>query len=453
GTPITSADIKEAVERVFATDVISGGPTYFLCILTKCNTSGESPYKGPYADKKGLSSIETPDAQTITFKLVKPFADFNYLMQLPGAAPVPAAKDTRDKYAQHPVASGPYKIQSYSAGKSLVLVRNTAWDPSTDSVRKALPDKINVVEGLDAQDEDNRVLAGTLDLELEQTGVQVPTQSKVLRDATLKANSFNSVTGFLRYVSIQTKVAPFDNVNCRIAVQYAIDKTALQTARGGPITGGAIATTLFPPTLAGYHKFDLYPDGAGNHGNIAQAKSYLAKCGKPNGFSTVMATSSKGKGPKDAVAVQQALAKVGIKVTIDLRSSSTYYSNDIGTPSNVKAKGYGLADAGWGPDWPAPYGFVESIVDGRAIKSSGNSNYSELNDPRVNGAIDAGLAADGTAASVAAISKLDDYVMQDANIVPFVYDNALNIFSKHLTNVYITKAQGMIDFVNLGVSG
>lgn len=452
GTPITSKDIKYAVERVFATDVISGGPTYFLCILTKCDATGSSPYKGPYLDKKGLSSIETPDDSTITFKLVKPFADFNYLMQLPGAAPVPAAKDTRDKYAQHPVASGPYKVQSYSPGKSLVLVRNTAWDPSTDSVRKALPDKINVVEGLDAQDEDNRVLAGTLDLELEQTGAQVPTQSKVLRDPALKASeSFNSVTGFLRYVTIQEKVAPFDNVNCRIAVQYAIDKTALQTARGGPVTGGAIASTLFPPTLAGYHKFDLYPSGA--HGDVAKAKEYLAKCGKPNGFSTVMAYNNKGKGPKDGIAVQQALARVGIKVTLDPRNSSTYYSNDIGTPSNVKAKGYGLADAGWGPDWPAPYGFAESIVDGRAIKQSGNSNYSELNDPRVNSAIDASLAADGQPAAIAAISKVDDYVMQDANIVPFVYDNALNIFSKRLTNVYITKAQGMIDFVNLGVGG
>ncbi len=453
GTPITSADIKYAVERVFATDVISGGPTYFLCILTKCDATGASPYKGPYVDKKGLSSIETPDAQTITFKLVKPFADFNYLMQLPGAAPVPAAKDTRDKYAQHPVASGPYKIQSYSPGKSLTLVRNTEWDPSTDSVRKALPDKITVVEGLDSQDEDNRVLSGALDIELEQTGVQVPTQSQVLRSSDLKANSFNSVTGFLRYVSIQTKVKPFDNVNCRIAVQYAIDKTALQTARGGPITGGKIASTLFPPTLQGYKAADAYPDGPGDHGDLTKAKEYLTKCGQPNGFSTVMASSNKGKGPKDAIAVQQALARVGIKVKIDLRNQSTYYSNDIGTPSNVKAKDYGLADAGWGPDWPAPYGFVESIVDGRAIKSSGNSNYSELNDPKVNKAIDDSLAADGPAAAIAAASQIDPDVMADANIVPFVYDNALNIFSKRLTNVYITKAQGMIDFVNLGVGG
>lgn len=454
GTPITSQDIKYAVERTFATDVISGGPMYFLCILTKCDATGASPYPGPYKDTKGLDSIETPNASTITFKLVKPFADFNYLMQLPGAAPVPAAKDTRDKYAQHPVSSGPYKIQSYNPGKSLVLVRNTAWDPATDTIRKALPDRIVVTEGLDAQDEDNRVLAGTLDLETEQIGAQVPTQSKILRDKALEASeSLNSVTGFLRYVTIQTKVAPFDNVNCRIAVQYAIDKTSLQTARGGPVTGGAIATTLFPPTLAGYHKFDLYPDGPGNHGDLAKARQYLAKCGKPNGFSTVMAYQNKGKGPKDALAVQQALARVGIKVSLDGRNSSTYYSNDIGTPSNVKAKDYGLADAGWGPDYPAPYGFVESIVDGRAIKQSGNSNYSELNDPRVNGAIDASLAADGQQASVAAISKVDDYVMQDANIVPFVYDKALNIFSKRLTNVYILQGYGQFDFASLGVGG
>jgi len=457
GTAVTSKDVKYGIERVFATSVVSGGPTYVICLLTKCDSTGASTeYQGPYKDtspgKLGLKSVVTPDDKTITFNLVKPFSDWNYLMTLPDTTPVPIAKDTRDKYAQHPVATGPYKLTSYQPGKNVTLVRNTQWSKATDSVRTALPDRVEVTEGLQSQDLDNRILAGDLDFDLDAVGVQTPTQAKILRNPTLKADqSLGSVADFLNYVSIQTKVAPFDNVHCRRAVQYATDKTSVQTALGGPITGGKIATGLFPPLLKGYQPGDPYPNGAGDHGDLAKAKSELATCGQPNGFSTTMATFSKLRGPAVATAMQQSLSRVGIKVNIDPRSSSTYYSNDIGTPANVKSKGYGLADAAWGPDWPAPYGYVESIVDGRAIKQQGNSNYSELNDPKVNADIDQGLAATDPAQSLAAFSRIDPDVMADANIVPLTYAYYLNVFSPRLKNVYENQALSQFDVATMGV--
>ena len=55
-------------------------------------------------------------------------------------------------------------------------------------------------------------------------------------------------------------------------------------AVGGSVKG-VPATTVTPPTVAGYKKFDLYPS-PGNKGDVAKAKQYLSKCGKPNGFST-----------------------------------------------------------------------------------------------------------------------------------------------------------------------
>ena len=58
--------------------------------------------------------------------------------------PVPQAKDTGAKYKEHVVSSGPYKFETYEAGKGFTLVRNPNWDPATDPNRKALPDKYEV---------------------------------------------------------------------------------------------------------------------------------------------------------------------------------------------------------------------------------------------------------------------------------------------------------------------
>ena len=47
---------------------------------------------------------------------------------------------------QHPIADGPYTVQSYTPARSIVYVRNPAWQASTDPIRKAYVDKIVVTE-------------------------------------------------------------------------------------------------------------------------------------------------------------------------------------------------------------------------------------------------------------------------------------------------------------------
>jgi len=454
GKAITSADIKYALERSFAEDVITGGPggTYLKPVLV-----GGTSYKGPYKDKAGLASIDASDPKKITFHLVKPFTDFDYLMALPLSTPVPQAADTGKNgganYQFHVVSSGPYKVETYQPGKKLTLVRNTAWKQESDPNRKALPDKIVLTEGLQPDDMDARLLAGSADLEVEGTGVQSTAVSKILRDPTTKKNADNPSTGFTRYITIQEKVAPFDNIECRKAVQYAADKVALQGARGGPIAGGEIYGQMLPPTLPAFKKFVQYDSGPDNTGNLEKAREALKACGKPNGFKTKIATTNKGKGPKVAIALQGALKRVGIDAQVIQVDSATYYSGFIGVPSNVHKQGLGLAVAGWGPDFPTEYGFFESIVDGRAIKTAGgNSNYSEFNSKEVNDLIDEAQGSTDADKRAEIWNKVDHLVMESANYLPFVADKALDYRNPRLTNVYMNSAFGMYDYVNIGVS-
>src|SRR6185437_13474847 len=187
GSPITSKDIKYGIERVFAQDVLSGGPTYLIDFLDQ----GQN-YPGPYKDtdpnKLGLKSVETPDDSTIVFHLKEPFGDFPYLLAMPGSGPVPKDKDTGERYNNKPVSSGPYKFQSIEVGKKVVLVRNENWDPATDPNRKALPDEIDLTLKLDSNEIDNELLDGSLDIDTAQVGVQQAAQAKILLNPDLKKN-------------------------------------------------------------------------------------------------------------------------------------------------------------------------------------------------------------------------------------------------------------------------
>jgi peptide/nickel transport system substrate-binding protein len=450
GTPVTSKDVKYAVERSNFSDELQLGPKYFKDFLV----DNKPAYKGPYKDKgdAGLKSIETPDDQTITFRLRKPFADFDYLVQMAQTVPVPKAKDTGLSYEKKIASSGPYKVDSYVRGKQMTLSRNPNWDPSTDPIRKALPDRIELQLKQNADDIDNRLLSGALDVDSAGVGVQSPAQPKILSDPAKKANADNSIAGYLRFMAINQHVKPFDNIHCRMAVQYASDKVAAQTGYGGPVAGGDIASTLIPPTVNGYRKFDLYQT-ADKHGDLQRAKAELAACGKPNGFSTkITARSDRPKEVAAAQALQQGLAKVGIKVEIAQYPAGDYFNKYVGVPNFVHQHGLGLMLMAWAPDWPTGYGFLSQIVDGRAIKPSGGNNLAEEDNPKVNAALDAAIANTDPAARTQAWGDIDEMVMKDSVIVPLIYAKILLYRPPNVTNVGVTQGYGgMYDYLNMGV--
>jgi peptide/nickel transport system substrate-binding protein len=450
GTPVTSRDVKYAVERSNFSDELQLGPKYFKSLLV----DNKPAYKGPYKDKSdaGLKSIETPDDQTIVFHLKHPFADFDYLVGFTQTMPVPKAKDTGLDYEKQIVSSGPYKVDSYIRGKSMSLSRNPNWDPSTDPNRKALPDRITVQFKQNPDDIDNRLLSGQLDMDIGGVGVQSAAQPKILSDPAKKANADNPIQGFLRYMTIDQKVAPFNNIHCRMAVEYATDKVAAQTGFGGPVAGGDIATTLLPPTVNGHKDFNLYPT-KDPHGDLAKAKQELAACGKPNGFTTkLLARSDRPKEVAAAQGIQQGLAKVGIKADIDQKPNGDYSTKYAGAPQYVHSHNVGLNMIAWAADWPTGYGFLSQIIDGRAIKPSGNFNMAEENNPQINAALDAGIANPDPNARAAAWGNIDEMAMKDAYAVPLIYAKALMYRPPNVTNVGISLGTGgAYDYLNLGL--
>ncbi len=447
GTPITSKDIKYAITRTLDKDIFPDSPTYFDDML-----AWPDGYQGAYKSK-GVntdSAISTPDDKTIVFHLKNSFSGFDYLMTTSQSYPVPEAKDTGAKYKEHPISSGPYMFDKYEAGKMFTLKRNPNWDPATDPQRKALPDGYEYSMNVNQEDIDNRVISGDLDVHVTGTGVTPATQTKILADAGLKARADNPTLARLWYTSINPTVAPLDNKDCRIAVMYAMDRTAYQIAYGGQFAGGAIAHALMPGLIPGALKDDLYPR-ADEKADEAKAKEHLAKCGKPDGFETNI--SFRNERPKEkavAEAFQAALGKVGIKVTPKGFSKKDYFSTYAGNPPYVKANNLGLVVNGWGADWNDGFGFLSQITDSRVIRETGGSSNTSVRIPEVDKWLDQAAVELDTAKREALYGQIDKKILEEAVIFPGLHAKSLLLRGKNLTNVFVNQAYGMYDYTALG---
>jgi peptide/nickel transport system substrate-binding protein len=449
GTPVTSKDVKYAVERSLDKTTFPNGPTYFNDVLDLQGYT--SPYADPDPDKLGLKAIETPDDRTIVFRLRKPFSGFDYLAQTPATIPVPRAKDTGSKYKEHVVSTGPYLFATNELGKRFTMVRNPQWDPATDPNRRPLPEKITVDLNVNADDIDNRLIAGDLDAAIEGSGVGPSAQGRILADQALRANTDSALVARLWFTVINSDVAPLNNIHCRKAVLYAADRTGYQRAYGGAI-GGEIATNLMPPVIPGAKRFDLYPSPS-NKGDVGKARDELAQCGQPGGFSTGI--SYRAERPKEkatAEALQQSLARAGIKLEIKPYPLIDYLRLYAGKPGYAKSNNLGLMVYGWGADWPDGYGFLAQIVDSRAIRATGGNSNLGIRDPAVDQLLDQALVTTDTAAREQIWDTIDRKVMEDAYVLPGIWSKGLLYRPPNLTNVFITNGFQMYDYPALGTT-
>jgi peptide/nickel transport system substrate-binding protein len=450
GTPVTSQDVKYAVERTFDRTVLPSGPSYFASLLAGNAAKYPGPFKNRSQNLMGLTSVQTPDPTTIVFQLKQPFADFNYVVAFPQTAPVPPAKDTGTNYQLHPLSTGPYMFQSYQLNKQYTLVPNPQWNPSWDPQVAQHASKVTVDLNVNANDVDNRLLAGDIQVDQAGSGVQAAARARILSTPSLKSSADDPVTGFMWFYYVNTKVAPLNNLHCREAVIFAANKTELQTAYGGPF-GGDIASTAIPPTVNGYSKIDPYNALTKPGGDITSAKQQLQQCGHPNGFNLNVAyRSDRPREVASSQALQASLASVGIKVTLKGYPASSYYSTFAGVPNYVHSHDLGLLAGGWGPDWPDAYGWGWALFDGGSIVPAGNANIAEENNPAVNNLFLQLEAASSDSARVSISQQIDKQVMADAVMLPAVYSKALLYRSSNLTNVQVQPYYGMYNYGIIG---
>ncbi len=441
GAPITCADVKYGVSRTFATDIITGGPTYAISMLDiPDDPKGGSAYKGPYV-KTGQDLFDkavtcSADGKTITFNLKRPVPDFNYTTTLLAFSPVPQAADTGEKYDDKPVASGPYKIQTYTKGKGgkMVLVRNDKWSQASDPYRKAYLDGWTVEFGIDDQVIDQRLIQGApADQNAISTALTPESLPIVFNDPKFANRRINEFDPYVRYFAINVKKVP--NVKQRMAIAAALDREALRTNAGGAYAGDYADGVIKPNMGQDYAPTQMWDGLLGQTipptGNVDYAKQLITESGAAMPTITFDYPNTPTN-TKAAAIIVASLAKAGITAKPNPIEPGQYYGI-VFDP----AKAHELINAGWGPDWPNASTIIPEL-----FTPSGGFNLSQYDDAAYNAKVDAAKVELDRAKQATAWQELNTEAMKNVVVVPTRFGRDQRLPGAKVGNAYLWAAYG-----------
>jgi peptide/nickel transport system substrate-binding protein len=451
GAPVTCADVKYGVSRTFATDIITGGPTYAISMLDiPDDPKGGSAYKGPYV-KTGQELFDkaitcSADGKTITFNLKRPVPDFNYATTLAAFAPVPQAADTGEKYDDKPVASGPYKIQTYNKGKGgkLILVRNDKWTEASDPYRKAYLDSWDVEFGIEDQVIDQRLIQGSAaDQNAISTTLTPESLPVVFNDPKFASRRTNEFDPYVRYFAVNVKKVP--NVKHRMAIAAALDREALRTNAGGAYAGDYADGVIKPNLGQDYAPTQMWDGLLGQAipptGNVDYAKQLITESGAPMPTITFDYPNTPTN-TKAAAIIVASLAKAGITAKPNPIEPGQYYGI-VFDP----AKAHELINAGWGPDWPNASTIIPEL-----FTPSGGFNLSQYDDPAYNAKVDAAKVELDRAKQATAWQELNTEAMKNVVVVPTRFGRDQRLPGAKVGNAYLWPAYGSWPYGDMYVS-
>jgi peptide/nickel transport system substrate-binding protein len=416
---VKASDFKYAIKRDFLAD--SPGVGFFTNIV------GADQFS---KTKKGEITGITTNDQTgkITVKLVKPQGDFENILATIFAAPVPQGTSSKDQ-SSHPIPStGPYQIQSYSPNRQAVMIRNPKFQP-TANVPATNPDKITVNIVGDDSAALQQVINGQANYDfhpipvdrLAQVQQKYPDQLKIYTPA----NTY--------YYFMNNRVAPFDKLAVRQAVNYAIDRNALVRLYGGLASP---TENVLPPTYPQYKKHSIYSY------NPAKAKQLIKSAGAEGATVTIWG-SNRDTSRKPVEYLQDALRKVGLKTKIKIVDASIYWTT-IGNQANKAQIGF----ADWFQDYPHPLDWLDVLLNGQRITQTHNNNYSNFDNKAFNAKIDQLKQQPTLNSSInAQYAALDKQAIEQAAWAPYVNRQFTDFFSKDVdTSCYVNHVLYQFDF-------
>jgi peptide/nickel transport system substrate-binding protein len=411
-----------------------------------------------YMQSNSISGVQADpsDPQTVIFKLTRPATYFANQLAIPALSPAPAEYldylPASNDLAQHFISDGPYAIQSYVPAKSIVYVRNPAWNASTDQVRKAYVDKIVVSETGNQNAIQQQLQTNTPAADMGWDAPVPTADIPALLSANNPGLTLGKTYGTSPYVLFNT-VSPnnggaLQKVEVRQALEYAINRSHLIQDDGGPQVAPPL-THILPPGIVGSQQFDLYPN------DPAKAKSMLATA-LPGGHLTLklLYQAATDYEVKMFQTLQSDLSQVGISVTGVPVPTADFYTKYLEVPTVAKGGTWDLALANWFPDWygNAALSFFEPLFAGSTAFPPQGSNFGFYNSAKTDQLIQQASTAKSDSDASSLWAQADHQVMSDAAIFPITsptqpvfhaaqVHNAVfvpNLFQFDPTNVWLT---------------
>jgi peptide/nickel transport system substrate-binding protein len=439
---VTSADVAYGLERGANPNVANPYfSSYFSSIEGAASAKG-----GP------IPGIKTPSKYTLVLQLTEPKAQIvaNALV-LPLSAPVPEeyAKKydakTPSEYGNYQVATGPYMFKAnsehkvlgtgYEPGKSATLVRNPNWNPATD-FRPACLDQIHIVIGGEQTVIGRQVLEGSGKVQNDP-----PARSIVqLAYEHYRPQLMISPGAGDHYIAVNNAHGPFANPNLRKALWAALNRVAMNKARGGELVTNVMTHFIYPE-IPGFEQagglsgpkvdYNEHPEG-----DMAVATKYMKLAGYPSGKYTGTATIQvvgSNQIPQEPEIVNQTLKNLGFKTKLTTVEQSAMYSKYC---TVVKEQIDVCPSVGWTADFADPYAVLGVNFNGKAITTSGsNPNFGQVNNEHINKEMEEAEAIVGTTARAEAWAKIDKELVAIGAAVPYDWDKSPEVQSKDVAGV------------------
>ena len=211
-----------------------------------------------------VQEIKIKDDYNGTLILKAPYAPLDlYALQSPRIAP----KGIGDGLLTNPDGTGPFKLKEWVKGQSLVYVKNeNYWVKDRPAA-----DELHMVVQTEYQTRLSSLRSKQIDFVFDVAPLDIPMLEKV---PGLRVTRVPLANSFL--IVLNTKRPPFDDVNVRQAVRYAIDKKLMADTGQGGFGKSTIANMPI--------ESDFYPRQLEYERSVQKAKEYLSRAGRPNGF-------------------------------------------------------------------------------------------------------------------------------------------------------------------------
>jgi peptide/nickel transport system substrate-binding protein len=456
---VTSADVKYAIERGFFRSVATPyAATYFGAL------EGARAGARPGTE---ISGLQTPDDRTLVMRFTRPAgAIAAAALSLPLSAPVPpelaGPLDARRRsgYATRQVATGPYMIASDASGaltgyrpnRSIRLVRNPSWDRATDE-RPALLDTITI-NSRSPHGATSTILEGPRTISVDF----YPPPRALRRAVRRHRDQTATVTGSgVNYTTLNTRLAPFDDIDVRRAVAAGFDRFGVRKVLGGRLTG-PIATHFLPPGMPGHAQGggsrgparDVYADP---HGDLGAAARFLRRAGYASGrfHGRPIVVAAPNDTPLfEAAGRFQArqFERLGFDVRLRLAPFNEIFGTICGRPAS---RVHVCAGLGWFRDFPDPQTILDPLFNGANIVPRSNSNVSQLDVPAINRAMRDAALAIGADARGEAWGRIDRMVTRRAAAIPLTWPATTLLRSADVAGV-VNPVLGFWDPVYTGLA-
>jgi peptide/nickel transport system substrate-binding protein len=365
GTPVRASDFTNSVERMFRLD--SGGSGFFTDIV------GAEHFLE--AKQGGIPGIETDDKSgEIAIHLIEPRGTFTNELGLLFTAPLPPGTADKNLTASPPPATGPYVITSSQPGRGWEYDRNPQWLQNNAKLLPDLPgghvDKIDVTVVRNSSTQVNDVEQGKFDF-MENP----PPADRYAEVKNRYEGSQFRVEPQINtyYFWMNTQKAPFDDLEVRQAVNYAVDPAALERIYAGSL---ARLQQVLPEGMPGHKRFELYPH------NLAKAKQMIAEADPADREITVWTDDEE---PNEAAATyyQDVLEKLGFDAKLKVLSADNYFT----VMGNRSTPDLDTGWTNWFEDYPNPNDFFEPLLSAESIQPTNNTNWSQIDDPALSAKI------------------------------------------------------------------